>query len=112
LRFSEKCVIICAIGDFMSGGHFDYQQYRFEHIADDIEQIILTNDSTEKNEYGDRIGYDYPPEIIEHFKEAVILCRKAAIYVQRIDWLVSGDDGDESFLRRLKDDLNKFNEGK
>jgi hypothetical protein len=29
--------------------------------------------------------------------------------MQRIDWLWSGDDGNESFLRRLKDDLQKLN---
>jgi len=32
--------------------------------------------------------------------------RKAAIYAQRIDWLLSGDDGEESFLERLKEELD------
>ena len=32
----------------MSGGHFDYKQYEIENIADEIEQIILNNDSEEK----------------------------------------------------------------
>jgi len=36
------------------------------------------------------------------------LLRKAEIYAQRIDWLVSGDDGNDTFLKRLEEDLNKL----
>ena len=32
----------------------------------------------------------------------------AAIYAQRIDWLLSGDDGEESFKRRLKEELDEL----
>jgi hypothetical protein len=28
--------------------------------------------------------------------------------MQRIDWLLSGDDGEESFIERLKEDLEKL----
>ena len=31
--------------------------------------------------------------------------RAAAIYAQRIDWLVSGDDGEETFHQRLAEEL-------
>jgi hypothetical protein len=34
--------------------------------------------------------------------------RVAAVYTQRIDWLVSGDDGEESFLERLKEELGQL----
>ena len=30
----------------------------------------------------------------------------AEAYAQRVDWLVSGDDGEESFHERLKEDLD------
>jgi hypothetical protein len=33
----------------------------------------------------------------------------AQVYAQRVDWLVSGDDGEESFITRLDEDLNKLN---
>jgi hypothetical protein len=91
----------------MSGGHFDYDQYRIGQIADSISHIISTNDSTEKDEYGDDIGYHYSPEIIARFREAVTVLRKAEIMAQRIDWLVSGDDGEESFMRRWDEELGK-----
>ena len=89
----------------MSGGHFQGNQYRIQSIIDEIEDIILKNDAPELDSYGYRIGYGYPPEIIEKFEEGLEYLTKAQIYAQRIDWLVSGDDGEETFLKRLKHDL-------
>lgn len=89
----------------MSGGHFNYDQYRISQIADDIQLLIDTNNSQENNAYGDPIGMNYPPEVIDKFREAVIVLRTAQIYTQRIDWLVSGDDGVKSFLGRLEHEL-------
>lgn len=95
----------------MSGGHFDYNQHRIKEIADSVEDIIRKNgkkkdykvSSWENDHY-----YEYPPEVIEKFKEGLDILRKAEIYAQRIDWLVSGDDGDETFLERLKEDLENL----
>ena len=39
-------------------------------------------------------------------KKGLIALKVAAIYAQRIDWLLSGDDGEESFKRRLKEELD------
>jgi hypothetical protein len=80
----------------MSGGHFDYQQYRIEDIATSIEKYL------DENEHKLAI------ETVNRFREGVDLLRKAAIYAQRIDWFVSGDDGEESFHRRLREDLTIF----
>ena len=46
--------------------------------------------------------------MIDEFKKGLDLLRKAAIYTQRIDWLVSGDDGRESFIERLEEDLKEY----
>lgn len=89
----------------MSGGHFGYEQYKIGQIADDIQLLIDTNASTEKNSCGDPIGRDYPPEVVDKFREAVKVLRMAHVYAQRIDWLVSDDDGPNSFLARLEEDL-------
>ena len=93
----------------MSGGHFNYKQYELGHMADEIEQLILDNGSEEVDEYGDRKSYDYSPETIEAFNYARIALLQAQIYVQRIDWLVSGDDGEDSFHRRLEADFDALN---
>jgi DNA repair ATPase RecN len=76
----------------MSGGHFDYHQYRIREIAESVEDIIQ--------------NYKYSPEVLEKIKEGLDALKKAEIYTQRIDWLVSGDDGPETFLERLKEDLS------
>jgi len=94
----------------MSGGHFNYTQYTISEIANEVEQLILTNDSDEKNEWGDTIGRHYSPETIEEFKKGRIILRQAYEYAQRIDWLVSGDDSEDWFHKRLKHDLENIPE--
>jgi hypothetical protein len=93
----------------MSGGHFNYKQYKIGYIADEVEQLIIDNDSDERNEWGDVKGYHFSPETIEEFKKGLTILRQAQIYAQRIDWLVSCDDGEDSFHRRLKQDLENLN---
>ncbi len=92
----------------MSGGHYDYQQYKITEIADQVEQIIRKNDDTHINEWGDMVGYGFPPEVLSEIKTGLQYLRHAAIYAQRIDWLVSGDDGDDDFIERLKEDLKGY----
>ena len=89
----------------MSGGHFDYKQYDISIIYEGIKQLILDNDLTEVNEWADSKGRGYTADTLLEFKRAVEVLRVAQIYTQRIDWLVSGDDGEDSFHRRLKSDL-------
>ena len=48
------------------------------------------------------------PEILEELKKGVKILKTAAIYAQRIDWLLSGDDGEESFKERLKEELDEL----
>jgi Rad3-related DNA helicase len=89
----------------MSGGHFQYKQYELKYIADEIEQLIRYNGSDEVNEYGDKLFQSFSEEVIEEFKRGEKIIREALVYAQRIDWLVSADDGEKSFLSRLKEEL-------
>ena len=107
----------------MSGGFFDYDQARIKGIIDSIEELIEKNGRAKTEEeiregaWGtldddyftkypeDKFWYKYSDEVIEEFKIAVEFLRIAYVYAQRIDWLVSGDDGEESFMERLKKDL-------
>jgi hypothetical protein len=90
----------------MSGGHFDYDQYKITQMADEIDSLILNNGSQDRDQYGDLRYQEYPPDIVEAFKIAANKLREAYIYAQRIDWLISGDDGEDSFRSRLAADLN------
>jgi hypothetical protein len=88
----------------MSGGHFDYKQYQIEDIADEIEELI------EDNLFKDEYGYcrNYSAETLDRFVEAVKALRIAEVYATRVDWLVSGDDGEDTFHQRLRADLSEI----
>lgn len=45
---------------------------------------------------------------IETMKEAYRQLRIAEIYAQRVDWMMSGDDGEDDLQKRLKEDLDEF----
>ena len=47
-------------------------------------------------------------EVVEEFKKGLKILKTAAIYAQRIDWLLSGDDGEDSFKKRLKEELDEL----
>lgn len=46
-----------------------------------------------------------PEELIPHFRDVLYHLQMAQIYTHRIDWYLSGDDGEQSFLDRLCEDL-------
>lgn len=101
----------------MSGGHFDYIQYRFSDVAESIRGEIVNNNKPpypnpenqwekEDNKYFfEHGGRKWTDVTIKEFEKGMEYVRLAQIYTQRIDWLLSGDDGEESFHQRLKEDL-------
>lgn len=54
----------------------------------------------------------YKPETLEEMQKAIKLMRQAEIYAHRLEWMFSGDDGEESFHERLKEDLEEFSKEK
>ena len=96
----------------MSGGHFDYAQYKISQIADEVESVVFHNDSTDKDEWGQTKGNHFTPETIAEFKTGIELLRKACVYAQRIDWLLSCDDSEDSFHERLRLELSKLEASK
>ena len=110
----------------MSGGAFDYNQYKIGYIADQIEHEIEKNGRAKtkeelKDDFRDYSWYErypedlnhyqYPDDVLDEFKKALKALRIAEIYAHRIDWLLSGDDGEESFIRRLKEGLENIDDG-
>jgi hypothetical protein len=92
----------------MSGGHFQYKQWEIFNIADEVEHLIIHNGSQSFDVWRNIRHTNLTPETIEEFKKGLVLLRQAYVYAQRIDWLVSGDDGEDSFHSRLKHDLEKL----
>ena len=112
----------------MSGGFFGYNQYYINDIADSIETYIygqsleeedinyfknylLDDEEKEyviKNKHTLPNSYKYSKETIKEFKKGLAILKKAYVYAQRIDWLLSADDGEESFHERLKEELDNL----
>ena len=80
----------------MSGGYFNYQQHTISAIADSIAEHL--------EEYPD----EYSPDTNQRFQTAINLLRAAATYTNRIDWLLSGDDSEETFHRRLVKEIQEI----
>ena len=76
----------------MSGGQFDYVQFRFCEIVETIRSTIANNDGTD--------GEHLPPDIIARLAETADQVELAEKMVTRVDWLLSGDNGVDCFRRR------------
>jgi len=77
----------------MSGGHFDYKQFSLEYLAEEIQELI------DNNNIVDDYGYksDRPEEILVYYRKAIELLKEAKFLAHRIDYLESGDDGEDTF---------------
>jgi hypothetical protein len=89
----------------MSGGTFQGDQYRIIDIHETIESYI--------NKQGKETGYGstyetFEPEVVKRLEDAVKCLKMAYVYAQRVDYLLAGDDGQETFLERLESDLSKL----
>jgi len=86
----------------MSGGHFNnnnhiyYQVYQF---ADELENEIERNNI--KNEWGHAPSLS--EEILNLLRQKVVEIRKISEEMRHIDYLYSGDHGEESFMERMKE---------
>ena len=84
----------------MSGGHFAYNRYKIEEMADDLDEAIAANDGAE--------GYGLSNETILELRKALALLRLSFVYVHSIDRLLSCDDGENTFHKRLKEEVDRL----
>lgn len=82
----------------MSGGTFDYKQSHIRDIAEHLEEMLQSGDLTKGLEQ----------KTLDEFKKGLLILRKAHVYAQRIDWLLAGDDGEDTFHQRLRDELTRI----
>uniref|UniRef100_UPI0040287743 hypothetical protein n=1 Tax=Paraprevotella clara TaxID=454154 RepID=UPI0040287743 len=75
-----------------------------EHIP-----VLYTIHHCIYNHYPDDVDVlELADETIETMKEAYRQIRIAEIYATRMDWMMSGDDGEDSLQERLNEDLEAF----
>jgi siroheme synthase (precorrin-2 oxidase/ferrochelatase) len=86
----------------MSGGYFECSNYIFNRVAEQIEQVVETGHDEDCYEY------TFGDDTREQMRQAVWALKLAAIYMNRVDYLLSGDDSEESFHQRLRKELREL----
>ena len=92
------------------------RKFRAKGIKHEKEELLEVQEfiyEYYKNKNGEQVWYDdYSKETLDEFRKGLDILNKAYIYTQRIDWLLSEDDGEESFHKRLKEDLEEYEKHK
>jgi hypothetical protein len=92
----------------MSGGHFGncgYDYYKVAQFADELEEEILKNGKKREDcgYYGEEYYPTFEPETIKYLRKQLLKMRKMAEIMRHIDYLYSGDHGEDSFMWRVKE---------
>lgn len=90
----------------MSGGHYDYDQFRLDNIADTIESDIENNNKTWNDGWGEQSGYGMPSDVIARMTIIKNELHKLSRLVHAADWLYSGDTGVETFVQKFDEIYN------
>ena len=88
-----------------------FVHYKDVYTGEVYEIKSYTYEEYEDNKDGE-IPYfpDYSEETIKEFRKGVGILKKAQVYANRIEWLISGDDGEDNFHKRLKEKLKELEE--
>ena len=79
----------------MSGGHYDYKCFEIRDFADLIETSIYNEEGTKKNSVA------YRKEFKKFMEEIGDLC-------YTLEWVDSGDTGEDTFLEKWTSFKNKW----
>jgi predicted Zn-dependent protease len=95
----------------MSGGHFGdcgYDYYKVAQFADELEVEIEHNGKQGNTDDGYSWYPNHDPDVIDVLQEQLHKLRKMAEIMRHIDYLYSGDIGDDGFLLRMKETEVKY----
>jgi hypothetical protein len=85
----------------MSGGHFcdcGYDYYKVVQFADELEEEIQNNNKPDEYGYAPNLS----PETIKYLRKQLRRMRKVSEIMRHIDYLYSGDHGEDSFMYSVK----------
>lgn len=82
----------------MSGGHFEYENYRLSDIGDKL-RLSITK-CRKGYEY-----YEYKEPFLNEMIRVYNLTRELEVLLERVDWVLSGDDGEDTYFERLQEDI-------
>jgi nitrogen-specific signal transduction histidine kinase len=109
----------------MSGGALDYSFVhmnetvrRIQEEIENLEALVNSGDTSGyrisqyyKNRFPEREEFKseetLAKAVLRIYKNAVECLTKASIYSERIEWMLSGDDGPEALVLRVEEELNQ-----
>lgn len=102
--------------------YFETLGYEIKDVDENNFEIIITDDECinvskyEETVYLDEEGEEmyfpeYTERTLDEFRKGIEILKKASIYANRIDWLLSGDDGEDNFYERLNEELEELKNG-
>lgn len=89
----------------MSGGHFEYKDVFLQDISDELKQVILDNNSDNLDD--DRYNFSYSDEVIIELNKISEQAETLGQLLHHADWLLSGDDSEETFLNHVNKSTRK-----
>ena len=103
----------------MSGGHYNYKYHQIDDLAEEIERefendgkfltedwsadVIYGTKQMREADYFDCATPEQKEEILSEINSLVATLKDAAFRAKELEWLMSGDTGFESYLRRLSE---------
>jgi len=98
----------------MSGGHYDYNYFKIDMLADDIEKDFINDgkyvdrdwtsgnpkDEIEYDRIGDASDVERPL-ILAEIKSLIKDLRTISQRAKELEWYMSGDTGATSYLKRI-----------
>ena len=85
----------------MSGGYFEYQDWRLDEIANRLRLAIAR--CRTGNKY-----YKYSNDFLNEMIDAHNKARELRATLHRIDWVLSADNGEDSYFEYLAEDLKEI----
>lgn len=93
----------------MSGGAFEYHDTQLKYLAELVhDEIVSALKMAKDPEY--KGYYHMSKEFLNKVKLLYGMLLSAYVLCHRADWVISGDDGEEDFEPRLKEDLKELKE--
>lgn len=87
----------------MSGGHYDYKCFEVSQFAEMVDMTIKERSEAREVDHGGYIEKRtaLPKPLLDKMQVFVDVMRKCAEMAKDIEWMMSGDTGEESTLRDL-----------
>lgn len=94
----------------MSGGHYDYAYGRIRDLADAIWGDINKCSTKRKGYFDDEFIDPLPAECLDAMRFVAGLLEIASDAAHDVEWMMSGDTGDDTLVRDVEAAKRKLND--